>query len=144
MGYITQAVSLTAVTALNGGDCGKGCAPGTRATFAAVSTAVSGGAPYLYVNVHDGAHDQWEALALAGWAHNNPTDVFGFQDFIMVVNGGEALLLARSVDGGKSVTYLAGNTDMARHPPLAGDMLTPDKQVLVGKDFQYPRTDRRG
>jgi len=23
-------------------------------------------------------------------------------------------------------------------------MLTPDKQVLVGKDFQYPRTDRRG
>ncbi len=141
MAYITQAVSLTAVAALNGGDCGKGCAPGTRATFAAVSTAVSGGAPYLYVNAHDGAHDQWDALALTGWTHDT-TDVFGFQDFIMVVNGEETLPLARSVDGGKSVTFLPGNTDMATHPPLAGDMLTPDKQVLVGKDgYIYLSTD---
>ena len=141
MPCITQAVSLTAVVALSDENCGKGCAPGAHATFAAVSTAVSGGAPYLYVNAHDGAHDQWEALALTGWTHDT-TDVFGFQDFIMVVNGEETLPLARSVDGGKSVTYLAGNTDMATHPPLAGDMLTPDKQVLVGKDgYIYLSTD---
>lgn len=141
MGYITEEVSLTAVAVLSGGDCAKGCASGTLATFAAVSTAVSQGAPYLYINHHDGAHAEWDATSLAPWV-GNPTDVFGFQDFVIVVSGSDVLPLARSMDGGASVTFLAGGTDMATHAPLAGDLITPDKIVLVGTDgYIYLSTD---
>lgn len=142
MSLITDPVSLVAVTSLNGESCAKGCAEGEECAFAVVSVLEAAGSPYLYVNEQGGAHAEWTALELVGWTTADPTDVFGVNDFIMVVNNGETLPLARSMDKGATVTYLAGNTDMGTYPPYAGDAITPDKLVLVGDSgYVYLSTD---
>lgn len=142
MPLIQEAVSLVAVTSLNGESCAKGCAEGDECAFAAVSVLELAGSPWLYVNQAGGAHAEWVALELASWTTEDPTDVFGVGDLIIVVNGAEALPLARSMDKGVSVAYLAGNTDMTTYPPLAGDAITPDKLILVGTDgYVWMSTD---
>ena len=132
MALILQDVSIVAVASLNGEGCAKGCAEAEECAFAIVSTLGDEAAPLLYVNESGGQHDSWTALSLADWTTEDPTDVFGVKSFIMVINGGETLPLARSQDKGATVTYLAGHADMATYEPYAGDMLSPDKIVIVG------------
>jgi len=134
MALILQDVSIVAVASLNGEGCAKGCAEAEECAFAVVSTLGDEVSPLLYVNESGGAHNGWTALSLATWTLGDPTDVFGVKSFIMAISGGEALPLARSQDKGVSVTYLAGHADMATHAPYAGDMLSPDKIVIVGAD----------
>jgi len=134
MPLITDDVSLVAVTALNGEACAKGCAEAEECTFAAVSVLESEGSPYLYVNERGGAHAEWESLELATWTSASPTDVIGVNDFVLVVNGDESLPLARSMNKGVSVVYLSGNDDMDDNDPLAGDVISADKVILVGEN----------
>ena len=134
MALILQDVSLVAVTSLNGEGCAKGCAEADQCAFAAVSTLGDEAAPLLYVNEAGGQHDEWTALSLATWTVGDPSDVFGVESFIMIVNGSEALPLARSQDKGATATYLAGHADMATHNPWAGDLISPDVMVVVGAD----------
>jgi hypothetical protein len=142
MALITQDVSIAAVTSLNGESCAKGCAEADECAFAIVSNLGNEGSPWLYVNEQGGQHNQWAGIGLTSWLTNDPTDVFGVQDFIVVVNGQESLPLARSMDKGATVAYLSGNTDMGSHAPYAGDAITPDKLIVVGADgYVYMSTD---
>lgn len=130
----TQDVSYVAVTSLNGETCAKGCAEAEACAFAIVSNIGNEGSPWAYVNKLGGAHSQWEGIGLTGWTVGDPTDIFGVMDFVMIVNGSEALPLARSQDKLSTVAYLSGNTDMTSHNPYAGDTISPDFIVLVGAD----------
>jgi photosystem II stability/assembly factor-like uncharacterized protein len=142
MALITQDVSLVAVASLNGEGCAKGCAEADECAFAVVSTLGNEGSPWFYVNQQGGQHSQWVGHGLTGWLTHDPTDIAGVKAFIIIVNGQEALPLARSQDYGATHAYLSGNTDMATHAPYAVDLLAPNHIVLVGADgYAWLSTD---
>jgi len=142
MALITQDVSIVAVTSLNGEGCAKGCAEAEQCAFAIVSTKGDEASPLLYVNQSGGQHNAWTALSLATWTSGSPTDVFGVNSFIMIVNGSETLPLARSQDSGATASYLSGHADMAANAPYAGDLISPDFMVVVGANgYVWMSTD---
>ncbi len=137
------AVTWVDVVACNGNGC-RSCGPATGCRFAAVSTLLAAGSPYLKIFEVVGRTITLTAThELTEWTVDGANAVLCLSDYVFIVSDGEALPILRSRDGGATRVALAGNADMAAHPPRAIEALGLGLILVGGEDgYIYMSTDQ--
>ncbi len=129
-------VSLLSASVCHGTECAGRCSPYTDAVIVAGSTLENSGNPVLYVNMHGGDPDEWEANTITEWTVGDINDVLCLGSFVVMVSTEEKEVL-RSDDLGTTRVVVADATthpDFNNNPPTCVGGVDRTMILIGGKN----------